>query len=255
MAQPQVSLYESIKGLSVQKYDFKAKAQALQNSTNELADQCERKIAECQSAIAQLLSSYDQVIKDANTEATKIKAEATKEAAAIVAKARAETTAWETEKAQLAHTQEFQSQIKLSIGGVKMVTSLTTLRRFPDSMIGRMFSGRHALPLDDEGFKVDLPDGQLDELKRECEYYGLKKVMFPWKAADPVTVPSTHGQQMSITQAKDGLWYGNNVLLKVCRSCYAAEGKNYKYCIENFVSGRGIFKTQPQPTSCSNCAD
>jgi hypothetical protein len=91
--------------------------------------------------------------------------------------------------------------VRLDQGGVPYTTSLTTLRRFPDSMIGCMFSGKHALPLgkdehffidrdgrnfyhilnflrSPEGYKVGLEGREKDELRRECEYYGIDQLMF-----------------------------------------------------------------------------
>jgi hypothetical protein len=279
MENKKAALYETIKGLTVEKYDFKAQAQTLRNSTNEFADQCEKRVAECQSIVTKMLASYDETINEAQTEAAKIKADATKEATAIFKKAQDETKLWEAEKARLAHTQDFKSQIKLNIGGVKMITSLTTLQRFPDTMIGAMFSGRHALPLDDEGyffidrdgthfrhilnflrqpegFRVDLPAGQVLELKRECEYYGLLELMFTFTPAAPVSVTSTRGTVLLVTQDKDALWYADKTLLKVCRTCFVAEGKNHHYCIASFTTTphvREIAAAQPEPSTCSNC--
>ncbi|KAJ1444065.1 BTB/POZ protein [Ochromonadaceae sp. CCMP2298] len=108
---------------------------------------------------------------------------------------------WEAEKAALAGVQHFESVINLNVGGVRYTTSLTTLRRFPDSMIGCMFSGRHALPLgkdghffidrdgrhfyhilnflrSPEGFKVEVEGADERELIKECEYYGIEQLMF-----------------------------------------------------------------------------
>jgi hypothetical protein len=160
-----------------------------------------------------------------------------------------------------------------------MESSMTTLQRFPDSMIGAMFSGRHALPLDDEGyffidrdgthfrhilnflrqpegFSVDLPVAQLKELKRECEYYGLLDDMFPWTPAAPMTVTNVNHQAMVVTQDNDGLWYGDNTVLKVCRSCYHAEGTSYYHAIRTFTTSphvRELMEAQPQPPSCQMC--
>ncbi|KAJ1411616.1 BTB/POZ protein, partial [Ochromonadaceae sp. CCMP2298] len=108
---------------------------------------------------------------------------------------------WEAEKAALAGVQHFESVVKLDVGGVRYTTTLTTLRRFPDSMIGCMFSGRHALSKGEDGyFFIDrdgrhfyhilnflrAPEGYTDglegrekeELRRECEYYGIDQLMF-----------------------------------------------------------------------------
>ncbi|KAJ1425678.1 BTB/POZ protein [Ochromonadaceae sp. CCMP2298] len=102
------------------------------------------------------------------------------------------------------------TRIELDVGGVKYTTSLTTLTRFPDSMIGCMFSGRHALQVEEdgyffidrdgrhfhhilnflrspEGYKVEIVGADERELRRECEYYGIDQLMFP----SPVVVPVT----------------------------------------------------------------
>ena len=90
---------------------------------------------------------------------------------------------------------QFKQRVKLNVGGSKFETTLTTLTRYPESMLGAMFSGRHEVPPDDEGYVfIDrdgkqfgtilnfLRTGTLDvpsstkaatELKREMEYYQL----------------------------------------------------------------------------------
>ena len=90
---------------------------------------------------------------------------------------------------------QFKRRVKLNVGGSKFETTLTTLTRYPDSMLGSMFSGRHEVPPDEEDYIfIDrdgthfrtilnfLRTGVLDvtsstkdatELKREMEYYQL----------------------------------------------------------------------------------
>eukprot|EP00601_Ochromonadales_sp_CCMP2298_P000715 CAMPEP_0173180230 /NCGR_PEP_ID=MMETSP1141-20130122/6586_1 /TAXON_ID=483371 /ORGANISM="non described non described, Strain CCMP2298" /LENGTH=269 /DNA_ID=CAMNT_0014103029 /DNA_START=24 /DNA_END=830 /DNA_ORIENTATION=- len=127
---------------------------------------------------------------------------AKKEADIILAGAAGEKQQWEAEKAALAGVQHFESVVKLDVGGVRYTTSLTTLRRFPDSMIGCMFSGRHALSKGEDGYffidrdgthfrhilsflrapegykVVGVADAEKEELRRECEYYGIDQLMF-----------------------------------------------------------------------------
>jgi hypothetical protein len=89
----------------------------------------------------------------------------------------------------------FKQRVKLNVGGSKFETTLSTLTRYPDSMLGAMFSGRHEVPPDDEGYVfidrdgthfrailnflrtgfVDQPRSEqaANELKREFEYYLL----------------------------------------------------------------------------------
>lgn len=94
-----------------------------------------------------------------------------------------------------ANLARFKQRVKLNVGGSKFETTLSTLTRYPDSMLGAMFSGRHEVPPDDEGYVfidrdgthfrailnflrtgfVDLPRSEqaANELKRELEYYQL----------------------------------------------------------------------------------
>ncbi|KAJ1443396.1 BTB/POZ protein [Ochromonadaceae sp. CCMP2298] len=131
--------------------------------------------------------------------------EAKKEADIILmgaAGAAEEKQQWEAEKAALAGVQHFESVLNLNVGGVRYTTSLTTLRRFPDSMIGCMFSGRHALSKGEDGYffidrdgthfrhilnflrspegnkVVGVADAEKEELRRECDYYGIDQLMF-----------------------------------------------------------------------------
>ena len=53
----------------------------------------------------------------------------------------------------------FKQRVKLNVGGSKFETTLSTLTRYPDSMLGAMFSGRHEVPPDDEGYVFIDRDG------------------------------------------------------------------------------------------------
>ena len=144
--------------------------------------------------------------------------------------------------------------IKLDVGGHIFATTIATLTRFPDSMLGTVFSG-HALTTEEAGtfffdrdgtlFRYILnylrsPDSwdnsdfhgrQLMELMNEAEYYGLKDLMFPptpppppFVPAEPVTVSSHDGSDITITQGDDQLWYMQNEsigskVVKVCENC------------------------------------
>ena len=51
---------------------------------------------------------------------------------------------------------QFPNVINLSVGGKKFATRLTTLRKYPDSMLAVMFSGRHAVDTDqDNNYFID----------------------------------------------------------------------------------------------------
>ncbi|XP_047389570.1 BTB/POZ domain-containing protein KCTD7 isoform X2 [Sciurus carolinensis] len=47
--------------------------------------------------------------------------------------------------------QEFPEVVPLNIGGAHFTTRLSTLRRYEDTMLAAMFSGRHYIPTDSEG--------------------------------------------------------------------------------------------------------
>lgn len=97
---------------------------------------------------------------------------------------------------QMEKIHKFQDcQIKLDIGGTYFSTSVTTLTKDPDSMLGTMFSGRFPIKKNEEGrvfidrdaslFSIVLEylrDGEFDipedskivsKLLREVKYYGL----------------------------------------------------------------------------------
>jgi vacuolar-type H+-ATPase subunit H len=145
------------------------------------------------------------ILQAAEKEAESITAqskEIVQEAVAILAGAAKEVKRWKAEKTALAKVQYFGPIVKLNIGSMRFETSLTTLRRFPDTMIGCMFSGRHALPRGKDGYffvdrdgthfrhilnflrspesyKPGLTGAEEVELLGECKYYGIDQLMFP----------------------------------------------------------------------------
>ena len=121
---------------------------------------------------------------------------------------------------------------KLNVGGSRFETTLSTLTGHPDSVLGVMFSGRHEVPQDDDGYVfIDrdgahfrtilnfLRDGVLDvpasqkaviELTRELQYYQLPcdpAVMQPWPVTKPpaVEVVDTAGGEWSGESCSTGL--------------------------------------------------
>jgi hypothetical protein len=46
---------------------------------------------------------------------------------------------------------QFPEVVPLNIGGAHFTTRLSTLRRYEDTMLAAMFSGRHYIPTDSEG--------------------------------------------------------------------------------------------------------
>ncbi|XP_043910171.1 BTB/POZ domain-containing protein KCTD7 isoform X2 [Protopterus annectens] len=88
--------------------------------------------------------------------------------------------------------EEFPEVVSLNVGGMYYTTRLSTLRRFEDSMLAVMFSGRHRIPKDTEGrYFIDrdgkyfgdvlnfLRNGDLPPREhvravyREAQYYSL----------------------------------------------------------------------------------
>ena len=63
----------------------------------------------------------------------------------------AERRDWEEEKERVKQTKVFEKVVTLDVGGTKYRTTLSTLTKYPDSMLGAMFSGRHNLPQQEDG--------------------------------------------------------------------------------------------------------
>ena len=150
-----------------------------------------------------------------------------------------EISHWEEEKKRIASTHNFDLTITLNVGGQTFTTTTTTLTNYPDTMLGAMFSGRHALIQDKNGtYFIDrdgthfreilnflrgstastqemleqrLSSGALEELKVEADFYGMTELMFPppppFKPADPVVIKSGGGCDSTVTQDEDQLWY------------------------------------------------
>ena len=181
---------------------------------------------------------------EASNLAAKVVADANEEAASILSQAQQEMKEWQNEKEMVSTTRTFDKKIKLDIGGNMFTSSLTTLSRFPDTMIGAMFSGRHSLACDEdrrffidrdgahfkhilnflrdpENFKVKLQPDQTNELKNEANYYGLGELMFAGenevqcseKRCDQLqhvpeeTVRVASGYTAVVGRDENGLWY------------------------------------------------
>ena len=112
----------------------------------------------------------------------------------------------EEEKKRIANTHIFGHMVKLDVGGKIFTTATATLKRYPSTMLGAMFSGRHALTPDEDGAYCIDRDGRhfheilnflrgttastkeqiearlspiaLKELKVEADFYGMKDLMF-----------------------------------------------------------------------------
>ena len=73
----------------------------------------------------------------------------------------AERKDWEEEKKTVKQTKVFDKVITLNVGGTRYTTTLSTLTKYPDSMLGVMFSGRHDLPQQEDGSYFIDRDGEV----------------------------------------------------------------------------------------------
>lgn len=100
---------------------------------------------------------------------------------------------------------QFPSVIPLNVGGIKYVTRLSTLKKYPDSMLAALFSGRYQVDKDADGnFFLDSngilfgylleflrnglvpPREQSVQLYREASYYGLHELVEKLQLMPPV---------------------------------------------------------------------
>ena len=222
-------------------------------------------IAEAEKRTEAMTAEANQTAANIVAEAEKLKEALKAEHANMLTEAEKQTKAmtdelanWEEEKKRIASTHNLEATIKLDIGGHSFTTTLTTLTRFPDTMLGAMFSGRHALAKNEAGahfidrdgthfryilnflrspetFDSSIQGCYLTELKNEADYYGLKDLMFPppppFVPAKAVTVVSyvfngRDGSFATITQDNDQLWYIQHkdlgvtpVVVYVCETC------------------------------------
>ncbi|KAJ1409659.1 BTB/POZ protein [Ochromonadaceae sp. CCMP2298] len=161
-------------------------------------DKAER-LAWARALINDAKRESDIILNDAKTKAESIAAQskeimiyAKKEAESILAGAAEESKKLKAEQIAFIQDAKNEAMVKLDVGGVRFTTTLTTLQRLPDTMIGCMFSGRHALPKSEDGYffidrdgthfrhilnflrlsksyKVEVGGADVRELQRECE--------------------------------------------------------------------------------------
>ena len=68
---------------------------------------------------------------------------------------------WDVEKKRVQAIKTFEKVIYLNVGGSRYTTALSTLTKYPDSMLGAMFSGRHALVQQEDGSYFIDRDGEV----------------------------------------------------------------------------------------------
>ena len=177
----------------------------------------------------------------------------------------------------------FEPTVTLNVGGHLITTTTATLTRFPDTMLGAMFSGRHALTYDKNGAYFIDRDGThfreilnflrgstastpesmaqlaprvLEELKVVAGFYGLKDLMFP-TPANPVVIKNKGGQDSTVTQGADQLWYIQHPsiltprVVVVCLQCaggfvQVSETPGDYDIFPHFAEGRIVSNKQPE---------
>uniref|UniRef100_A0A3B5PWD2 BTB/POZ domain-containing protein KCTD7 n=1 Tax=Xiphophorus maculatus TaxID=8083 RepID=A0A3B5PWD2_XIPMA len=101
---------------------------------------------------------------------------------------------------------QFPEVISLNVGGTLFTTRLSTLRRYDDTMLAAMFSGRHYIPRDAEGrYFIDrdgayfgdilnfLREGELPQrdrvrfVHREAQYYAIGPLLDRLEETQPLT--------------------------------------------------------------------
>ncbi|KAJ1427784.1 BTB/POZ protein [Ochromonadaceae sp. CCMP2298] len=134
--------------------------------------------------------------------------------------------------------------LKLNVGGAKFTTSISTVHNVKDSMLSAMFSGRHTQIPDAEGyhfidrdgthfrhilnllrfpteFEVDLPEGELRELEREAQYYGLSEILQSARLISLPEIAATsagyHTSSVDPHNYRTYFTYGQEVLQVACR--------------------------------------
>lgn len=168
-----------------------------------------------------------------------------------------------------ANLARFKQRVKLNVGGSKFETTLSTLTRYPDSMLGAMFSGRHEVPPDDEGYVfidrdgthfrailnflrsgfVDQPRSEqaANELKRELEYYQLPSegLLTPPRttSARTVEIVETHAPEADGGGMFDG--HKRDVEAKLKANPQLKIISNHVYALEtrSFTDEQHLFTT------------
>lgn len=97
---------------------------------------------------------------------------------------------------------QFPEVISLNVGGAYFTTRLSTLRRFEDTMLAAMFSGRHYIPRDADGryfidrdgayFGWALLQQHLSCQPASCTRYQRKVFIYHWKTTIVFTTNGLH---------------------------------------------------------------
>ena len=117
----------------------------MEEMLSEVQDRCKAHVAAAKEEAVNLKAEAENIVQSAHKEVEAMKVELEN---------------WEEEKKRIASTHNVEATIKLDIGGQLFTTTLTTLTRFPETMLGAMFSGRHALTKNEAGAHFIDRDGR-----------------------------------------------------------------------------------------------
>lgn len=136
----------------------------------------------------------------------------------------------------------FKHHVKLNVGGNKFETTLTTLTRYPDSMLGTMFSGR-------EGINVKACDDGYVFIDRDGSYFGFVlnflrdgEIELPHDAVGKRLVWRELKYYMLDDAARSSMYAAAPKWLKILRSC----SKDGIYEKSKLVNGRPSYVDRKQ---------
>ena len=112
------------------------------------------------SEIKRVIDKYERKMKNEEEELKKRKDRIGEEEEASRKKIEEEKRKWDVEKKRVQTTKTFDKVIYLNVGGSRYTTTLSTLTKYPDSMLGAMFSRRHALVQQEDGSYFVDRDGE-----------------------------------------------------------------------------------------------
>ena len=183
-------------------------AQEIMEEVDMLVEDLHTRTAQVEEVFTKVRDKSEEFLSRAIHAATLIISDADRQKEEMMS----EVAEWEEEKERVTSTMIFESTIPLSVGGHTFATKARTLTCYPETLLGKIFSGHHELPLTNGAYVIDrdgrhfhyilnflrsFPDSPsllikaqsllkdtvvgttLTELMIEAEYYGLKDLMFP----------------------------------------------------------------------------
>lgn len=142
---------------------------------------------------------------------------------------------------------EPQEYFHLNIGGHTFAALKSTLCKYPQTELGRMFTKpakltydklgsvwiprdgsvfRHVLNFleDPDNCKISLEGHELKVFKEECKFYGLFEIIFPvLEISYPMIFQDRHGHYLGAIQDPQYIWHINHAPALVCRHCDCAQ--------------------------------